>query len=136
MFADAASAGLRQGLVVPIHGALGEIKAVRLISENPDLDPADRPILHALSVVLAERAATLVEAACDEASASPLTRRETECLLWVGEHKSDWEIGAILGISQATVHEHVENAKRKLGSTRRSQAWSLAMARGWLAVPL
>jgi DNA-binding CsgD family transcriptional regulator len=136
MFGEAADAGHRNGLVVPIHGAAGEIKAVRLISSERELDPGSRSVLFALSVVMAERATTLVEAADDEPLNSPLTRRETECLLWVGEHKSDWEIGAILNISQATVHEHVENAKRKLGCSRRTQAWSLAMARGWLAVPL
>lgn len=136
MFGEAADAGLTAGFVVPVHGALGDIKAVRLISDQIDLDVSARPTLHALSVVLAERANTLVQTAEDEVTASPLTRRETECLLWVGEEKSDWDIGAILGISQSTVHEHVENAKRKLGCTRRHHAWARALARGWLTLPL
>lgn len=136
MFAEAADAGLKEGLVVPVHGAMGEIKAVRLISEETSLDESSRPMLHALGVVLAERAATLVEASDDQLTIAPLTRRERECLLWVGEAKSDWEIGAILGISQSTAHEHVENAKRKLGCMRRHQAWARALARGWLAPPL
>lgn len=60
-----------------------------------------------------------------------LTRRERECLAWASEGKSDWMIGEILKLAEPTVHMHVENAKRKLGSTSRYQAilraWRLGL---------
>ena len=55
---------------------------------------------------------------CDE----QLTSRQRECLHWVGAGKSDWEIGEILGISETTVHTHVENAKRLYKVPTRIQA--------------
>ena len=45
--------------------------------------------------------------------------------------KSDWEIGKLLGISESTVHKHIEDAKRRFGVSTRIQlvVRSLADAR-------
>lgn len=51
-----------------------------------------------------------------------LSVRERDCLAFVAEGKSDWEISVILSLSQATVHQHIENAKRKLGVRTRPHA--------------
>ena len=51
-----------------------------------------------------------------------LTARESECLHWVGEGKTDAEVGKTLDISSRTVRFHITNAKRKLGVTSRIQA--------------
>ena len=48
----------------------------------------------------------------------------------MAEGKSDWEIGVILGVCQATAHTHVENAKRKLGAKSRPQAVARAVRLG------
>jgi DNA-binding CsgD family transcriptional regulator len=58
---------------------------------------------------------------------SPLTARERECLHWVSQGKTDFEIGVILGISARTARFHIENSKRKLGVTSRVQAVTAAM---------
>ena len=39
----------------------------------------------------------------------------------VARGKSDWEAAKILGVSQDTVHQHVEMAKRKYGVATRAQ---------------
>jgi DNA-binding CsgD family transcriptional regulator len=132
MFDEASEFGLRDGLVVPVHGAGGDLKAVRLLSREKGLDTSARPILHALSVLVAERSHTLVESWGDVDLSGPLTEREREVLRWIGEGKSDWDMGVILGISSNTVHFHVKNAMRKLAVHTRLQAWSKAMAYGWL----
>jgi len=132
MFNEASEFGLRNGMVVPVHGAGGDLRAVRLLSEEDDLDLAAQPTLHALRVILAERSHTLVEGARDYGTQTPLTAREREVLCWIGEGKSDWDMGVILGISENTVHFHVKNAMAKLGARTRLQAWSRAMAKGWL----
>jgi DNA-binding CsgD family transcriptional regulator len=61
-------------------------------------------------------------------AAPKLTPRELDCLAFVAEGKSDWEIGVILGLAQATVHCHIENAKRKLAAKTRPQAISRLVA--------
>ena len=51
-----------------------------------------------------------------------LSRREKECLMWVAQGKSSWDIGMILKISENTVNFHLKNAMRKLGTTSRTVA--------------
>jgi DNA-binding CsgD family transcriptional regulator len=43
-------------------------------------------------------------------------------MAYVAMGTTDWEIGHILGIAQATAHLHVENARRKLGGANRAHA--------------
>lgn len=54
--------------------------------------------------------------------AARLSPRERDCIAFVAQGKSDWEIGVILGVSRTTAHSHVENAKRKLDCRTRAQA--------------
>ncbi|TYL70087.1 helix-turn-helix domain-containing protein [Bradyrhizobium cytisi] len=51
-----------------------------------------------------------------------LSPREKQCLQWVEEGKSSWEIGVILKITENTVNFHLKNAMRKLEVTTRIQA--------------
>lgn len=66
------------------------------------------------------------------ARSDAVTPRESEILGWVAAGKSDWEIGRILQISPKTVNYHVENAKRKLGVSTRTQAVVEATSQGLL----
>ena len=50
-----------------------------------------------------------------------LTSKELEVILWVGEGKSNWEIGKILGLTERTVKFHLEKVFRKLNVSSRSQ---------------
>jgi len=51
-----------------------------------------------------------------------LTPRELECMRWVANGKTDWEIGKILSISQSTVRFHLDRARLKLNAKTRAQA--------------
>jgi DNA-binding CsgD family transcriptional regulator len=55
-----------------------------------------------------------------------LTLRESEVLRWLARGKSNAEIGAILGISAATVGKHLEHIYPKLGVENRTAAASFA----------
>ena len=55
-----------------------------------------------------------------------LTLREREVLAWVALGKSNAQIGAILGISSATVGKHLERIYPKLGVENRTAAASFA----------
>ena len=53
-----------------------------------------------------------------------LTSREREVLCWLARGKSNADIGAILGISAATVGKHLEHIYPKLGVENRTAAAS------------
>lgn len=50
-----------------------------------------------------------------------LTKRELECLHWVAQGKTSWEVGQILGISERTVNFHIGNGIEKTGCVNRQQ---------------
>lgn len=50
-----------------------------------------------------------------------LTPRQFDCLVLAAQGKSDWHIGQLLGIAQDTVHQHMEDAKRRYGVSSRAQ---------------
>jgi LuxR family transcriptional regulator, quorum-sensing system regulator CciR len=50
-----------------------------------------------------------------------LSPRQLDCIELVGRGKTDWEIARILGISPATVKEHIDDARRKYGVSKRVQ---------------
>jgi DNA-binding CsgD family transcriptional regulator len=57
---------------------------------------------------------------------APLTEREFAVLDWLKEGKTNWEIGAILDISERTVKFHVANIREKLKASSRSHVVALA----------
>jgi DNA-binding CsgD family transcriptional regulator len=134
IIAESADADAKEGFVVPVIGGGGEFYGVRLSSPDEAFDQSARPTLHALATVYAFEGVKLLELVDDVETHTPLTRRETECLKWVDEGKSDWDISEILAISEATVHAHIENAKKKMALRSRVQAAVVATVRGWLTV--
>jgi DNA-binding CsgD family transcriptional regulator len=64
----------------------------------------------------------------------PLTPREREVLAWISKGKSNFEIGAILGISAWTVKIHVGSILGKLNASTRGHAIAKAVSAGLVAV--
>ncbi len=56
-----------------------------------------------------------------------LSPRESEVLSWIVQGKTNPEIGAILGISQRTVHKHLGRIYSRLGVENRHAAMALVM---------
>ena len=59
-------------------------------------------------------------------SRMPLTRRETEVLLWLARGKSNRDIAQILNVSYRTVDKHLEQIYPKLGVETRTSAVAMA----------
>ncbi|GAN79960.1 response regulator transcription factor [Acidocella aminolytica] len=57
----------------------------------------------------------------------PLTRRETEVLLWLARGKSNRDIAQILNVSYRTVNKHLEQMYPKLGVETRTSAVAIAV---------
>lgn len=49
-----------------------------------------------------------------------LTDRQRECVMWAARGKSDWEIAQVLGVTEATVGEHLRNAYERYGVGKRT----------------
>lgn len=121
-------------IVVPVHTYNSGVACVIMSGPDPDLSLEARPVLRLLAYYLCELGTELAEAyeAPQPYAPSPLSPRQIECLKWIGEGKSDWEIGQIIGIAEATVHRHVERGKTALGVGTRVQAFVVAWRNGWL----
>lgn len=62
----------------------------------------------------------------------PLTAREAQALLWAAEGKTAWEVGRILGVSEATAAAHLTRAAEKLAAVNRAHLIARAFVRGVL----
>lgn len=129
MLQEAASAGIVHGYTVPIHlpWIAGALRAS--CSVIPDSDSIDERAYRAVQIMAIYLYASVehrqgVKGARESGlqSASLLSMRERQCLELAAQGKSDWDISQLLGISESTVHKHVESAKRRLGVSTRIQA--------------
>jgi LuxR family quorum sensing-dependent transcriptional regulator len=113
--------GFEDGIATPCHGPAGYVGVVSLAFERlSDVAPADRGAIEMASLVLHNR---MRDCSGQVQVAMPrLTPRERDCLGFVAEGKSDWDISVMLGVSHTTIISHVQNAKRKLGAATRAQA--------------
>lgn len=138
IFKAAAEFGWGNGFVVPIHDPTappGERLGVASLAA-PDLagfDADQRSAVAALAFTAFGRARAFgAEAAKGASRRDRLSERERDALMLVAEGRSDIDIGAIMGVSRAGAHFHVEQAKKRLGASTRAQAVAIALARGML----
>lgn len=129
-----AADGIRDGIACPVHGA-GGCRAVLLVLYNRSVTLGPEACD---ALMLVSKAAFLALSRLRRAAAGTmpvvLTSREIECLAWVLEGKTNWEIGVLTGVSARTVQFHLANAARKLDACNRIQAGVRALLAG-LAVP-
>ena len=96
------------------------LKTVEDTLRNEEVEPRRIPLVHALTMQYGSR---LSELQGDPAEAvKRLTLKETECLRWCKEGKTNWEIGEIMSISEKTVEFHLSNTIKKLNVSNRITA--------------
>ena len=125
--------GTVEGLVVPIHDVDGSVLTALFAGPEMELGPEALPAMRLLGYYYVLRGREIQAAKDPLDLPNCLTPRQIECLKWVSEGKTDEEIGIILSVSDRTVHNHVEAAKRALGVTKRTHAALIAYRRGWLS---
>ena len=76
----------------------------------------------------------MLEIQREEVAHTPLTPREREIMQWVAAGKTDDEIGEILTLGTSTVASHIENAKRKLDTFRRTHVVAEAVRLGEISL--
>ncbi|WP_321394269.1 LuxR family transcriptional regulator [Emcibacter sp.] len=128
LFQEAAEAGLKHFITVPIHKP-GALPAVVTIARDKRFsDQSQVNMLHLLSLHLHDRADKIINRQDPmHRRKQILTPREQDCITWSAYGKTDHQIADILSISHNTAHRHLENAKRKLGAFNRAHAVSIAL---------
>lgn len=127
--------GARDGFIVPIVTLSGSSSVFAPCGLDPDLSQRARSAIEIIGIYshhALQRA--LLKQRRQETAHTPLTKREREIMQWVAAGKTDDEIGQILSISTATVHEHVESSKRKLDAFRRTYAVVQAIRLGEISI--
>lgn len=128
-FREARSFGLHDGFVLPQHYLNGAVGATILTSpERISASRRERAAIHILASYYGAVVRRLMAPQTLRANVK-LTPRQRECLQWVRAGKTDWEIGKILNLSEHTVADHIDAARRRLGVKNRAQAVIEALAR-------
>jgi len=131
MLMQAAEFGIAHGYTIPLHLPWSRAAYPASCSVVPDSPPPEASSYYAVQLLayhVYDLASLEAEAAEAASGAIELSNRERQCLELVAQGKSDWVVGKLLGISERTVHNHIERAKRRLGVTTRTQAIVHALA--------
>jgi LuxR family quorum sensing-dependent transcriptional regulator len=123
---------IRDVFVVPYFGPDGSATGITLWFNGTDLSPVELKAIRLSSLIALDTIRPALPRRPREGRRL-LTRRERDCLAFVAEGKSDWEISMILAISQSTAKFHIDNARRKLRATTRAQAVARALTSGELS---
>jgi DNA-binding CsgD family transcriptional regulator len=105
-----------------VFGPAGQEVLIRMSTEAPDTDPAQRAVIESLATVFGATMLKHWELQDDNPDYGVISERQAQCLYWASRGKTDWEIGAILELSPRTVHHHIEAAKKRLGVVKRQEA--------------
>lgn len=113
-------ADIGDALCATSYGPERAIASLHLGFGSRDLDRDYGGALQLAGLLLTEHLIDLTDLCADDEPS--LTRREIDCMGFVADGKTDWEISVILNVSEATVRFHIDNARRKLDAVNRTQA--------------
>lgn len=113
--------GIADALCASAYGRDRGIASLHIGFGARDLAPDFAEAVQTAGSIVAERLLRFAMPANDDAPAE-LSPRERDAIAYVAEGKTDWEIGRILGVSEATARFHVDNARKKLGAVNRAHA--------------
>ncbi len=135
MFEEAGEFGLKSGVTIPIHGFGGEFATVNIGTPLSDAEfckswSAHRHPIHLMAIHLHTTSARRHRPRAQPAERVSLSERERECLTWMANGKTNWEISEILDLSEKTVDGYLENIKRKLDVYTKTQAVVKAIMQG------
>ncbi len=127
---EAGSFGLREGITLGMPSKRSSIASLFSFNGNRLSEhPRHAGMLEYLTPHL--HAALVASSPWRAIENSPhLSSREREILQWATIGKTNWEISAILGISERTVKFHIRNVMVKLGASTRTHMVALGLRNG------
>jgi DNA-binding CsgD family transcriptional regulator len=119
----------RQGLTIPIRGAMGE---TALFSINADCGDNEwvvfrKKFIRDFQLIGFHFHAHVLQRENVEMEEINLAQRQIEILQWAASGKTEWETASICGISQRTVKYHLAGAITKLGAVNKVHAVAKAI---------
>lgn len=126
--------GIGNGVILPVHSKNGDAAALGFFI-RADRDDDEQTIGSALgdaglTAMYLHDSMSRIVAKAHHVPRAPLTPREIECLRWIANHKSNWAIAKILGISEHGAVYYVRRIMWKLDAQNRYQAVARATAYG------
>jgi LuxR family transcriptional regulator, quorum-sensing system regulator BjaR1 len=115
-------AAIGEAICATAYGPGRATASLHLGFDGAEIDRETAEIVSLAGGMLVEKLLTLSAPPAEPEETAALTPRERDVLSYVAEGKTDWEIGAILGFSEATARFHADNARRKLGAVNRAHA--------------
>lgn len=130
-------AGITDGFCVPAH-VPGETNGTCtfVVTDGVGLPMENLPMAQLVGCFAYEAARQLLlagEGLVQCPRSERLTSRQLECIVLVARGKTDWEIATVLGIHEDTVTEHLDEARRRCGVSRRTELPIHALYNGDLA---
>lgn len=120
--------GITAGLTLPVRRPFGTIGCVTwMVPHGADEHGEDERLLLSL---IAERFFDAIDRCRLWGRGSILTSRETECLYWVANGRTDKEIARIIARSHDTVRFHMKSVVRKLNAVNRTHAVAIGVRAG------
>ncbi len=135
IFDEARTAGIKDGVGIPIHGPNGEAMGIGLASSAGHTDAKDHlSKLFMIGVQFHTAYSALTMPSMKVCESVRLTPREREVLQWCAQGKSNWAVSEILNISEHSVDFHLRNIYRKLGANSRITAVVKALYAGLISL--
>lgn len=130
MVADAKAHGLKYGINFPMHNSQGGLGLVLLGAKKDfELSFETMIFLEILARHSFERINTLFGASRDE-DPFRLSEREREILTLVAQGKTNWEIGAILELSEYSVRDYLKDLSKRMQTSNRTHSVTRAIQLG------
>lgn len=136
MMAEAATFGLKDGYIFPVHGRVGLLGFLTVGGEPVDLSPTEMALFQAASKTAYWKLRLVQDEDGSQehpdASVSDMTRRELEVLMHLADGRTSNEISSILNISRHTVDWYMNGIQSKLGARNRQHAVAIAFRSGMI----
>lgn len=126
----ARKAGLGEGFTVPLHAPGERAASCSFACETGEPLPIDA--LPAAEFLAHVAFAVLFDLLHPGRTSAPvrLTPRQIDCITLMAQGKTDWEIGAILSLTENTVTTYLQSARQRIGVARRTQLAVAAVSYG------
>jgi len=137
-FGEASAFGIgANGLTVPIRGRSGERALFTVTSDakQPEWQAGQQRLRRDFHILAYHLHQMILRREGAELPIVQLAAREVECLKWKASGKTEWEISAILGISEKTVRYYISLAVTKLNATNATHAVAKAINQNLFLAP-
>lgn len=134
-FEEATTFGIESGITVPIRGGFGRMAAFTMATDDRAMRPEhlvakSKDVVQLVGLYFHTHLAARLGPECGQLDAGDvLTQRERQCLAWAARGKTVADTAILVGIAPRTVAFHLENARRKLGSSSIAQCVAEALRR-------